>query len=71
MPKSAHIDCQRYIVTDLAGKSLMPEISGDFFELAVGDNTMTVVSAENVEVEVEYNPKYINSIDTEDLRLGD
>lgn len=69
VPKSAHIDCQRYIVTDLAGNSLMPEISGDFFELAVGDNTMTITSSEDVMVEVEYNPKYINNIDVEDLRL--
>lgn len=69
VPKSAEIDCENYTVRNMEGNSLMREISGDFFELAVGDNTMTVKSSENVTVEVEYNPRYIHNVDTKDFRL--
>lgn len=69
VPKSAEIDCENYTVRDTKGNSLMREISGDFFELMVGDNAMVVISSENVAVEVEYNPKYIHNVDIKDMRL--
>lgn len=70
VPKSAEIDCGNYTVRDTSGKSLMREIEGDFFELAVGDNTMNVTASDNVTVEVEYEPKYIHNIDTTNLGLN-
>ena len=45
------------------------EIQGDFFELTVGNNVMKVTASENVEIEVEYEPRYIHSVNAEDMRL--
>lgn len=69
VPKNAEIDCENYTVRDLSGKSLMKEIQGDFFELTVGNNVMKVTTSENVHIEVEYEPRYIHSVDAEDIRL--
>lgn len=67
VPKNAVIDCERYIVMDLFGNSLMSQISGDFFELAEGDNVMTITSDENINVTMQYQPKYIHSIDMREM----
>ncbi len=69
VPKSAVIDCEKYIVTSSDGESLMNKITGDFFELMPGDNDITVVSDEAVTLEIRYEPKYIHNVDTEDMRL--
>lgn len=72
VPKTAEIDCENYTVKDMSGNSLMTQITGDFFELAEGDNVMTVTcdeDDEDITIEVEYEPRYIHNVDTNDMRL--
>ncbi len=66
------IDCirQQVYIETLDGKeSLMNKTTGEFFELAAGDNTITI--AGNATVEVGYTPQYMYDADLDDLGLKD
>lgn len=66
------IDCiheQVYIETLEGRESLMNKTKGLFFELAAGDNTITIVG--DADVEIGYTPNYMYDADLGDIGLED
>lgn len=62
------IDCEKQLVT-YDGESLMSSVSGTFFELAPGANTITV--SKTATIEITYEPRYLHDADLSEVNWGE
>lgn len=69
VPRSCTVDCERQVVTDASGNSIMNAVTGSFFELAAGDNTLYISA--DITVQARYTPQFIYNADFDDVEWGD
>lgn len=62
------IDCEKQIVTGENG-SLMSGVSGTFFELASGENILTV--SNTAKIEISYEPRYFHDADLSEVHFDE
>ncbi|MBQ3461658.1 MAG: hypothetical protein IJH36_00870, partial [Clostridia bacterium] len=69
VPGACVIDCEKQLITDSGGNSLMQNVKGNFFELKPGANMLTLSAAATVAV--SYEPKYMYDDNFDEVNLGD
>lgn len=69
VPQACTVDCERQVVTNASGRSIMNAVTGSFFELAPGDNTLYISA--DITVQARYTPRFIYNANFEDIDWGD
>ncbi len=57
------IDCQECTVVSGSGKNLIPYTSGEFFELAAGENEFVMYTDKAAEISAGYEPQFFYDLD--------
>ena len=64
VPGNCTVDCEHQLVTS-DGESLMSSVSGTFFELAPGENVLTV--SKTAAIAISYEPRYLHDVDLSEV----
>ncbi|MGN0149183.1 MAG: phage distal tail protein, partial [Clostridia bacterium] len=64
VPGNCTVDCEHQLVT-YGGESLMSSVSGTFFELAPGENVLTL--SKTAAIEISYEPRYLHDADLSEV----